>query len=542
MKTLKKAVAVLMTVLMVFSAMSVCLSFGATAATVNCNHDIGAEGSTLYIYSTIKSTCNTKGKNFYACTLCTFTTAEVIDEYDPDNHTLKDWQEIKAPTCDQDGEKIRYCEGCDYYEKDAIPATNEHTYIAQSELDFWWTVADIKVGDTYKGWKIEAIPTCFDAGYASTVCTACGKAEITADLPAHSYTYVEDESRKVPSTCVSTGTCYVVCSICNANFSLSTPIDEENHIWKYKVTTNPTCTQEGIETGYCPYHEDAENAPVKAIAPTGHTFKTYKSDNNASCQEDGTKTAECESCGVTETVTDEGSKLACLTQWKFKDKDTNCTTGGEAELVCIYCKKVYDTQVFAAGEHPETRKITVAATCTKDGYVKTICDVCGKETKERDKLDKTGHNDKVVNKTMSNCMTKTNRIDLLVCQTCGSIRELETPYTHRLVNVSPAVEATCTSAGKTEHNKCVDCGYEETAERIEALGHKDTDNDGCCNVCYVYFVENSQGQVVDCKCLCHNPDGIAKLFFKFINFFYKLFGANQICDCGKLHYETAGIN
>ena len=552
MKTAKKIIAVLMTVLMVFSAVSV-----VTYAAAVCNHNIGIEGSTLREYSRENSTCSQNGRVYYECTNCDFTTSDELP-LDSTKHEFGEWQEVVAPTCAKDGEQIRYCEGKNcrylvengvkYSEKGVIPATKNHVYADEAELAFWWTVSGIGVGDTYKSWKIVTLPTCFDFGEATTVCTKCGGAEITVDLDKHSYNYIENKAESVEANCVSTGSCAVVCSVCNANATLVIPVDEENHSWRYEVTTEPTCTEEGLMTAYCHRHGELEGAPTEVIPAKGHSFKNYIYQKNATCKADGTEIAKCENkgCKATDERVAKGTKLSCLTQWKFKSSDATCETGGEADLICAGCKKVYDTKTFAAGEHPEVRKVTYPATCLKDGYEDTVCTLCGVKTAKRVELKSSGHNEKKIIKRMPSCMEAKEEdrygIDVYLCQTCGNSREVKVPYTHRYVNISPAVEATCTKAGKTAHNKCIDCGYEEISQTIPALGHKDTDNDGCCNVCYMYFVENSQGQVVDCKCLCHNPDGIAKLFFKFYNFFCKLFGTNQVCGCGKLHYEKAGIN
>ena len=55
-----------------------------------------------------------------------------------------------------------------------------------------------------------------------------------------------------------------------------------------------------------------------------HSFTDYVSDNNATCTEDGTKTAKCDNgCGATDTVTDEGS--ATGHNWA----NGTCTSCGE---------------------------------------------------------------------------------------------------------------------------------------------------------------------------------------------------------------------
>lgn len=55
--------------------------------------------------------------------------------------------------------------------------------------------------------------------------------------------------------------------------------------------------------------------------PLGHSFTKYVSDNNATCFQNGTKTASCDRCGEKDTVTVEGTKVS----HKYENN------------VCIYC-------------------------------------------------------------------------------------------------------------------------------------------------------------------------------------------------------------
>lgn len=542
MKSMKKALSVFMAVLMIFSAMSAGFIFSASAA--ECNHNIGVEGSTMHEYAREDAICNKEGRVYYDCTVCTYTTSVVLP-IDPNNHAVGGWSVVegKEPTCSEEGEKIRYClnPDCDYSETGTVPATGKHTYIDAAVLDFWWTADGITAGGEYEGWTIVSVPTCIKEGLAKTVCTYCGGAEITHELAIHSASFrIVDGETKEP-TCINKGSCVVYCGVCNANYTLSIPVNEDNHSWKYKVTTEPTCTEKGEETAYCTYHRDLTDTPTREIPAKGHSFTQFKYNNDATCSKDGTETAKCDNCDEEKTVTVEGSKTYCLTSWVFTSG--NCTAGGTAKLVCAFpgCQTAHnETKYFAPSAHPNAVTTTIPATCAKDGAIVSTCPDCGAVSSEA--IEKTGHDTKTVNKTSASCITKQNRVDLKICQVCGDIETVETPYTHNFVTVSPAVDPTCTKKGSTAHLKCIDCGYEEASISLPALGHKDTNNDGCCNVCYVYFVENSEGEVVDCKCLCHNPDGLAKLFFKIYNFFCKLFGTSQSCECGKLHYEKPGLN
>ena len=66
----------------------------------------------------------------------------------------------------------------------------------------------------------------------------------------------------------------------------------------------------------------------------GHSFTSYISNNDATCLGDGTKTAKCDRCEATDTVTDEGSKLKhnypTAPEFCWADDYSTCT----ATLIC----------------------------------------------------------------------------------------------------------------------------------------------------------------------------------------------------------------
>ena len=68
---------------------------------------------------------------------------------------------------------------------------------------------------------------------------------------------------------------------------------------------------------------------------------------------------------------------------------------------------------------------------------------------------------------------------------------------------------------------------------LAPLGHSDSDNNGECDVCE----KNLNGDKTDnCSCMCHKDSGFMKFIYKILRFFWKLFGSNKTCDCGKVHY------
>ncbi len=86
-----------------------------------------------------------------------------------------------------------------------------------------------------------------------------------------------------------------------------------DHVWDDGVVTKPaTCTEKGVRTYTCtkdPSHKKSEDIPV-----LGHSFdgQEYVSNNDATYESDGTKTAKCvryDQCGETHTIPDEESRL-----------------------------------------------------------------------------------------------------------------------------------------------------------------------------------------------------------------------------------------
>ncbi len=85
------------------------------------------------------------------------------------------------------------------------------------------------------------------------------------------------------------------------------------------VTTKPSCTKLGVRTYTCTVCSatKTESEPM-----TDHVYGEYVSNNDATTEADGTKTARCVKCNTPHTIVDEGSRLSA------EDTDSN---GGNAE-------------------------------------------------------------------------------------------------------------------------------------------------------------------------------------------------------------------
>ena len=105
------------------------------------------------------------------------------------------------------------------------------------------------------------------------------------------------------------------------------------------VTTPATCTEKGVRTYTCTSSSHTRTEDIPAL---NHSFagQAYVSDNNATCEQDGTKTVKCVrygtgGCMATDTVTDTGSKLGHLFEDYVSDNNATCEQDGTKTAKCV---------------------------------------------------------------------------------------------------------------------------------------------------------------------------------------------------------------
>ena len=108
-----------------------------------------------------------------------------------------------------------------------------------------------------------------------------------------------------------------------------------------RVTTPATCTGKGVRTYTCTSSSHTRTEDIPAL---NHSFagQEYVSDNNATCEQDGTKTAKCVrygtgGCTETDTVTDTGSKLGHFFEVEdyVSNNDATCEQDGTKTARCV---------------------------------------------------------------------------------------------------------------------------------------------------------------------------------------------------------------
>ncbi len=217
-----------------------------------------------------------------------------------------------------------------------------------------------------------------------------------------------------------------------------------------------TCT----ETGYC------ETCLNPYRLPTGHKMTNYESDNNATCTQDGTKTARCQNdgCGESKTIPDEGSKLGHNFINYTPNGDANCTSVGTRTATCSRCTAT-DTQPGegVAPNHNVISDPAIPPTCTRDGLTAgSHCSRCQEVLTAQNTVARLGHQPVEDAAVAATC----TRDGLTAGSHCGRCQEVLTAqnsvsslghwYTEWTPNSNGTHTASCMRSDCT-FNSTVDC-------------------------------------------------------------------------------------
>ena len=148
-----------------------------------------------------------------------------------------------------------------------------------------------------------------------------------------------------PATCTEKGVRTYTCT--GSTHTRTEDIPALNHSFAgqaYVSDNNATCEQDGTKTVKCVRYGTGGCTATDTVTDTdsklGHFFEDYVSDNNATCEQDGTKTAKCVrygegGCMATDTVTDTDSKLGHLFEDYISNNDATYARDGTKTAKCV---------------------------------------------------------------------------------------------------------------------------------------------------------------------------------------------------------------
>ena len=344
-------------------------------------------------------------------------------------------------------------------------------------------------------------PTCTQDGVRTYTCQLCGATKTEA-IPATGHTVVIDPA--VAPTCTHTGlTEGSHCSVCNTVIVAQTEVPMLPHDYVASVTTEPTCTVDGVRTYTCSMCGDSY---TEAIPATGHTFGPWTTVTSPTCTQSGSEQRSCSVCGYTETRGVDPTGHSWEDDYTV-DQAPTCTQDGSKSIHCSRCDAVTDVQTIPATGHTwDQGTVLTPATCTENGTMRYTCTVCG-ETRD-EVIPATGHaweddytvdqaptctqdGSKSIHCSQCDAVTDVQTIPATghtwdqgtvitpatctengtmryTCTVCGETRDEVIPASHHYVDTVTA--PTCTQDGYTTHT-CSVCGDTYTDTPVAALGH-----------------------------------------------------------------------
>ena len=256
-------------------------------------------------------------------------------------------------------------------------------------------------------------PTCTEKGYTLHKC-ACGY-EFMDNLTAALGHNLGEWKVTTPATEGKDGEETRGCTRENCDYTETRKIPAQEHTHDYKETVvEPTCTEKGYTLHKCACGDEYKDNEQPAL---GHSFKSYVSDGNATCTQDGTKTAKCDRCDEKDTVTDEKTALGHnFGEWK-EIKPATEEEDGLKERTCARCGETEEQSIPAKTHEHKYVETVIEPICTEKGYTLHKC-ACGEVYKDN-VTEALGH-DYSVEWTIDREPTCTlNGIKSHYCNRCG---------------------------------------------------------------------------------------------------------------------------
>ena len=408
----------------------------------------------------------------------------------------------------------------------------------------------------YYGEETTTDPTCTIEGSKTQTCLNCSEVNVLETTPAtgkHDYKLVST----VPGDCTTAPIHTYECSVCHDSYTKEGRIDDgHNYV---ETIVEPTCDEKGYTLATC--SKCGETVIYDFTSPKGHEFVITRSEDY--CEAHGTMEYSCKKCDYYEQIASDGSNLLTETI----TVDPTCTKSGSKTKICTLCKATISTELLNPLSHDYAEEFTVdkAATCTAEGSKSQHCTRCDAK-RAVTVVEATGHqNTSVINVSEATCTnngytgdtycsdcesviangTATDKLSHtesdwitdkastctaeglkhIECTECSEVIKTEViaKLSHEYTTV--VTKANCENGGYTTYT-CSSCSYSYTADNTPATGHNYVD--GVCTAC-------GESKIDNCSHMCHKS-GFMGFIWKIVQFFWRLFKMNPMCDCGVKHW------
>lgn len=285
---------------------------------------VDEDGKPVMVAYTYKApTCEDKGYKVIYCenTGCTAHKEDSLELVDALGHDLDTNYDTGKPsniqpTCDEKGTKYVWCKTCEAYVGEDIDALG-HKWATEAEelkepitikveqLDENGKVVLGNDGNPVMVDKQVSAPTCNDAGYTAIYCDTCGDyKDVTAvEKLGHKAKFADWTKDSTPATCTTKAFETNTCSRCNETMRQDTG-DFAACVFETEYTFEyQTCEKDGRKYYKCS-NDDCEKISGEVVLEAlGHKFATDAKfvGTDATCTTDGVKVKECLNCFNSET-------------------------------------------------------------------------------------------------------------------------------------------------------------------------------------------------------------------------------------------------
>lgn len=407
--------------------------------------------SGYYTETAVYTDCEAGGKIIKNCSFCGYYDDSEAAPAKP--HGECTWQEVKSPTCGEEGISAYVCADCG-------------KHVEEKPIE--------KLAHANLKWVVTEEATCQKEGTESQICEDCGTVVATKSIEKIPHSYSDWIVTKEP-TCTQPGTEKIICTQCG-DVQIEREVPAKGHSWSetYVTVKEATCQDDGEEAIVC--LACGETKEGRVIPASGHTWsEDFVIVKEATCTEDGEKAIICTKCdAVNKTEVIPASGHTEPAEWTVI-KEATCTEDGTKVKDCTSCGQKLKEEAIPANGHTETGEwVTVkAATCTENGEEKMLCSVCGETVKTR-VIEAQGHKSTGIWVWEKKVTCTEDGVAKMYCSVCSEVLSSKTVKAPGHLTDDEwvvVVEPTCELKG-LKHKVCKRCGVAAETEEIDALGHQ----------------------------------------------------------------------